>query len=50
MTDHTGPRKKRVCQHCGDELPEDATRRRKFCNGTCRKAAYDKRRRQEERS
>ncbi len=28
-----------VCEHCGAELPE-STQRRRFCNATCRAAAW----------
>lgn len=35
------------CAECAAPLPLEAASHRKFCDGTCRKAAHDKRRRKE---
>ena len=36
-----------LCQHCGNPLPEDVSRNRRYCSGKCRVAAFRKRRRED---
>lgn len=43
MTDHTGPRRKRICQQCGKSLPENSRADRKYCSVRCRVAAHRER-------
>ena len=39
-TDHTGPRRRRVCQHCHSRLENVKNIRRLYCGPTCRQRAH----------